>query len=322
MGCCTVMKHELFHASMFDLSESFSPSSASSTTIEDEAAAANRIIDMEETFAPRPHRIFIITKFMLAFWFLTTLVISVLAYEPYYGFYFAYLSSWGFVFIVAYAICSFCSAALFAYYRRRRAAVVENNRRGMMMMMTLTWALFAVALPAGLIIVILFWILVFNGRVVYTWVFFWCTCNVQYIFVLEKESEWYISRVFSQKHHTSLKFFRTLMLHGIAWVVIGVDGIIINRIPLRMKQFIIFELIAICYLIWSVLHSVLSVGNPWYDDSETIYNFVDWKNNTGLAVGLALGILFVANPIAFLLCRALSRCLPLRCSSDEASQTL
>lgn len=154
MGCCTVMKHELFHASMFDLSESFSPSSASSTTIEDEAAAANRIIDMEETFAPRPHRIFIITKFMLAFWFLTTLVISVLAYEPYY--------------IVAYAICSFCSVALFAYYRRRRAAVVENNRRGMMMMMTLTWALFAVALPAGLIIVILFWILVFNGRVVYT----------------------------------------------------------------------------------------------------------------------------------------------------------
>ena len=99
------------------------------------------------------------------------------------------------------------------------------------------------------------------------------------------------------------------MLHGISWIIIGIDGILISRIPLRMKQ------LAICYLVWSVLHSVLNVGNPWYTnkgENDPIYSVVDWKDETGFAIGLSLGLLFVGVPIAFLLCRAISRALPLR----------
>jgi len=117
---------------------------------------------------------------------------------------------------------------------------------------------------------------------------------------------------------------RTFMLHGVAWVIIGIDGILINRIPLRMKQFIIFEVFAVCYLVWTILHSTLNVDNPWKNaaegESEPIYNTLDWKNDTGFAVGLAFGLLLVGNPIAFLFCRALSRSLPMRCCNIEVSE--
>lgn len=281
---------------MYDLSESsvtsLSPSSLSSVSssaiiIEDEATAT-KVLDVEETFAPRPHLIYIATKLIFAIWLLATMVISILEYAPYYGFWFAYLSSWGLVFTVTYQICSFMCAALLAYTNNRRHHLEGMNQIGQMkgcigILLKITWTQLAVAFPAGLVIAVLFWVLVFKGRLAYT----------------------------------------TFMLHGVAWIVMGVDGIVINRIPLRMKQFILYELFAILYLIWSGLHSVLNVGNPWNDDEEddgTIYKVMDWKNNLGFTLGLALGILLVGNPIAFLLCRAISRCLPLRCCNDDARQ--
>ena len=105
------------------------------------------------------------------------------------------------------------------------------------------------------------------------------------------------------------------MLHGISWIIIGIDGILISRIPIRMKQLLFNEIFAICYLVWSVLQSVLNVGNPWYNnkgENDPIYSVVDWKDETGFAIGLSVGLLFVGVPIAFLLCRAISRALPLR----------
>ena len=114
---------------------------------------------------------------------------------------------------------------------------------------------------------------------------------------------------------------RALILHGIAWIVIGIDGILINRIPMKMKQFIFCETIAICYTVWSVLHSVLNVGTPYDEEGEDgpIYDSVDWKNDTGFAVGLVLALLFIGNPIVYLFCRALSRALPMRymCNDDS-----
>ena len=125
-------------------------------------------------------------------------------------------------------------AALLAYNSNRRHQEGMNQigqLKGYIgILLKITWALFAVAFPAGLVIAVLFWVLVFKGRLAYT----------------------------------------TFMLHGVAWIVMGVDGIIINRIPLRMKQFILYELFAIFYLIWSVLHSVLNVGNPWNDDEDCL----------------------------------------------------
>jgi len=262
MGCCTTIKHELFHASMFDLSDP------------DTSSDGNKFMDVEETFAPRPHLFFVGAKFAMAIWLFASLVVSILQNEPYFGFWFAYLSSWGLVVTVLYAICSFISAALLAYHPPQQQKRKELTGK-VGMLLKITWALFAVAFPAELCITLLFWVLIFDGSFNYS----------------------------------------TFMLHGISWVIIGIEGILISRVSLRMKQFVFIEFFSVCYLVWSVLHSVLNVGNPWYTnkgENDPIYGFVDWTNDTGSAVGLAVGLLFVGVPIAFLLCRAISRALPLR----------
>jgi hypothetical protein len=163
MGCCTSIKHELFHASMYDLSDP----TTTSTESGGDAAAPDKIIDIEETFAPRPHLLFVAAKLVLAIWLLATMVISILDNGPYYGFWFAYLSSWGMLFTVMYMLCSFFCAALLAYHRP-----LERNKgelKGKMgTLIKKTWSLFAVAFPAEIIITVLFWFLVFDGRLKYT----------------------------------------------------------------------------------------------------------------------------------------------------------
>ena len=59
MGCCAKIKHELFHASMYDLSD---------------GPTANKFMDIEETFAPRPHLFFLGVKFAVAVWLFASMV--------------------------------------------------------------------------------------------------------------------------------------------------------------------------------------------------------------------------------------------------------
>lgn len=146
MGCCATIKHELFHASMYDLSDD---------------PTANKFMDIEETFGPRPHLFFVGVKFAVAVWLLASMVVSILSEDPNYGFWFAYLSNWGFTFTVLYGICSFVSAALLAYHRPLQQRRTElTGKTGVFLKMT--WALFAVAFPAELVITLLFWVLIFD----------------------------------------------------------------------------------------------------------------------------------------------------------------
>ncbi|KAL7505363.1 hypothetical protein ACHAWX_000605 [Stephanocyclus meneghinianus] len=144
-----------------------------------------------------------------------------------------------------------------------------------------TWGLFAIALPGEVIICLLFWFLEFDG-------------TVQYV---------------------------SLMLHGIGILLLAIDGFLINRIPLRIKQFFLFEAFAASYLIWNIIFSFSGLGNPYREsgaqDDDAIYSSLRWKTNTASAVTTAVLVLLVANPILFLLCRSVSRLPPRRLVTIE-----
>jgi len=271
MGCCAKIKHELFHASMYDLSD---------------GPTANKFMDIEETFAPRPHLFFLGVKFAVAVWLFASMVVAILGEDPHRGFWFAYLSNWGIFFTVLYAICSFVSAALLAYHRPSQQRRTELTGQ-IGVFLKITWTFFALAFPAELVITLLFWVLIFDGNMDLDYTMF--------------------------------------IIHGVAWIVIGIDGCCFSRIPLRMKQLIFVESFSVCYLVWSVLHSVLNVGNPWYTnkgENDPIYSTVDWKDKTGFTIALSVGLLFVGLPIVFLLCRALSRSLPMRYRIDDTCEAV
>ena len=111
------------------------------------------------------------------------------------------------------------------------------------------------------------------------------------------------------------------MLHGIGILLLLVDGLVINRVPIRMKQFYLFEAFSALYLLWNILFSVSELSNPYreagFQDDDSIYGSMKWKTNTTSAVVLAVLVLFVGNPIVFVLCRGLSRLLPRRLIVDD-----
>ena len=146
------------------------------------------------------------------------------------------------------------------------------------------WALYAAMLPANVLVTILYWALEFDGTTNYPGV----------------------------------------MVHGGTMVLIMIDGCILSRIPIRIKQFWFYELFCFLYIVWTIIHS-FTLGNPFREargeDDNSIYGALGWKNNTTTAIITSVLVLFVGNPIIFLLCRLLSRCLPRR-YEDNAPKSL
>ena len=143
----------------------------------------------------------------------------------------------------------------------------------------------AIAVPAEVMITILYWVLEFDGTVEYV----------------------------------------SVMVHGGGMVLIIIDGFFLSRLPLRMKQFILSEMFSFLYVLWNVIHGFSGIGNPYADDGtqsdDAIYDSLAWKNNNKSAMILSVGILLVGNPIIFLLCRAVSRLPPRRlCGEGEGQQ--
>jgi hypothetical protein len=126
-----------------------------------------------------------------------------------------------------------------------------------------TWALLAIVLPAEVMITILFW-------------------------ALEYESGDTISYV-------------TVMVHGGTMILLFIDGFVVCRIPLRLKQFVFFETFSFMYLLWTITRAYPSDVVSQDDDAIYSSNII-----------LFLVVLLVANPIIFGICWWLSRLLSLR----------
>lgn len=111
------------------------------------------------------------------------------------------------------------------------------------------------------------------------------------------------------------------MLHGAGIVLLIIDGFILNRIPIRMKQFLLFEALALGYVFWSLIFTYSDLTNPYqeagYQDDDAIYPTLRWKTNTGEVAVLVAILLFVVDPVVFLLCRWVSRLLPKRLVNVE-----
>jgi hypothetical protein len=132
-------------------------------------------------------------------------------------------------------------------------------------LINITWALLAAAAPMEVTVTILYWVLEFEGTFSYV----------------------------------------SIMSHGGVMILVEIDGFVLSRVSLRMKQFVFFESFALVYCVWTLIHAYSGMGNPYADDA--IYDSIAWKNNMKPTVILIVVLLLVANPIIFFFCRLLSR---------------
>lgn len=145
-----------------------------------------------------------------------------------------------------------------------------------MTLVKITWALYAIAFPIEVAIIPFYWALVFTGGITYD----------------------------------------EIMLHGVGALLIFFDAIVINRIPLRMKQFVFYEAFSLLYTLWTLVFTHSDLTNPYQEagemDDDAIYTSMRWKTNTTQVIVFVVILLLVVNPVVFLLCRWVSRIMPKR----------
>lgn len=77
-----------------------------------------------------------------------------------------------------------------------------------------------------------------------------------------------------------------------------VDGLVVNRIPVRFGHFVFCFSFDLFYLCWTVLHGQLGLGNPVTDD-DLLYQHYDWQSDPEVAIRVSVVTLFGISPLLF-----------------------
>jgi hypothetical protein len=141
----------------------------------------------------------------------------------------------------------------------------------------LTWVLLEIAANLGVVVTVTYWLMLFDGEMI----------------------------------------VRAVLGHGVVAVLVVVDGLVLNTIPIRLRHWSEFVFpVALAYILWTLLHSglVFGIGNPDNEDEDTetnddlIYSILDWEGDPGQTVVTALLIVFGVSPISHIFLWMLSGC--------------
>ena len=235
------------------------------------------ILNLHKTFQPKPKYVYGIIKLGLLVWSLHVLIQSIMDYNNNYNnnndeskvLWLGYLTNWQQVFSLGYLLGS---NILFFFIpirnndnhniSRRRSSDIDDDDhdddKKASILIRIVWTLYVEAIFFGLIASILFWIIIYKPS-----------------------------------NNNGVLSYINIMSHGITFLLVVIDGMIIHRIPIRLKQILLFQITSILYLIWIIIHGFT------FDD--TLYNVIDWKNKTGPTALLSLMLVFVVVPVLFII---------------------
>ena len=145
-----------------------------------------------------------------------------------------------------------------------------------------------------------------NGRIKFAWWLYNMVVHVDIVVVLL----WWLTLY--DPDTTEMKFTE-IAPHSSTCVVALLDGLLVNRIPIRLHHWYISVLpLNIAYPVWTIVHSLLDIGNPNNkdDDPETnddvIYDTVDWKDDWQGTLVFIIIMMLVVGPILQLVLYVLS----------------
>jgi hypothetical protein len=104
--------------------------------------------------------------------------------------------------------------------------------------------------------------------------------------------------------------YYTIMTHGGVALCVVLDGLIVNRTPVRIKHWFPTFAMSFLYTIWNVIHSYVIEENPWIDDDDQIYIYsaLNWRDDFG-QTAMTIGIvILLVSPLFHLLIWRLSLC--------------
>lgn len=222
-----------------------------------EEAILNQVVHGPASFGASGRWTFV-AKTLTFGWTTSIMVDGILDYDPM-SFYPAYLTNISLIMAVAYFLSSWINTA-----RSTIFSLSGNNKNNSVTFLhKITWALFALAAPAEIVVTIGYWGLEWDGSI-------------------------------------DVLGYRNLMVHGGVLLLLLLEGLVINRIPLRLRHYGILVFYLIGYLIWTVVHSVLEIGNPTTpEDDDSLYTVLQWKSNPLSTAKFAAIFMFILAPLAF-----------------------
>ena len=87
-----------------------------------------------------------------------------------------------------------------------------------------------------------------------------------------------------------------LYKHGILALLLWIDGVVIGRIPIRLKQFQFPFICALLYLGWTLIFAY------WDIDGGVIYSNLNWRGNQTRAVHVSTLVVGLVIPFIFGIC--------------------
>lgn len=90
-----------------------------------------------------------------------------------------------------------------------------------------------------------------------------------------------------------------LMVHGIVLVLLLMEGLGVNRIPVRINHQWFFLAFIYAFLLWTLIHSYTQIGNPAKFGEISLYSFLQWNVTPVQAVLSTILILIVIAPLAY-----------------------
>eukprot|EP00567_Pseudictyota_dubia_P003238 CAMPEP_0197456188 /NCGR_PEP_ID=MMETSP1175-20131217/42718_1 /TAXON_ID=1003142 /ORGANISM="Triceratium dubium, Strain CCMP147" /LENGTH=366 /DNA_ID=CAMNT_0042990221 /DNA_START=68 /DNA_END=1168 /DNA_ORIENTATION=+ len=218
-----------------------------------------RYIDIRKTFCPEPVRSVLLVRISFFLIMLEILIQNLLATSPDARWFFmAYLTHWGLVVALAYQLSALAGMVL----RRTVMVQTQDGNDKCNILLLISWALFAVALPAEVILSVLYWALVHE-----------------------------------QGDPVS---YQIVMLHGGISVLLLIDGFFVGSVPLRIKQVLFLMVFCVCYLLWTVVFAESDIRNPdKANNDDAIYDALEWNRNPEGSAILSAMCAFVVPPIVF-----------------------
>jgi hypothetical protein len=111
-------------------------------------------------------------------------------------------------------------------------------------------------------------------------------------------------------------YFTTVAAHGGLLVLMIIDGMIVNRIPMYiMHWFVVILPLDLLFVIWSLIHDLLEVGNPDRltnqdlsdNNDDALYpNVIAWKDDWSTSFFWSVVCILILGPLMFLLLWSIS----------------
>jgi hypothetical protein len=229
-----------------------------------------RELDIAASFTPCSN-VTLLWKCFLCGFTVFTLVYSFVDDRPHAEFTLTHVTNWALVAASLYSIASVMNSVMFrvgSTCAPQAAAQLANKRTNPGFCIRLEWVLFELAAHMEAMVTLLFWALLFDPDI-----------HIRFL---------------------------PITTHGVLLVLVLIDGFLVNRIPLRWMHYFGFILpIEMLYSVWTYIHYVADIGNPWNNDTDgnddAIYPEVirwdddGWKKALAYSVGLVL----VVGPLFF-----------------------